>query len=306
MLFLQILVMITQANVENNYAGSTTFNFSYYIGYFSTGIIGLVLLIFGCKAYNKGLRSEVILHTKTSKLNTVVKWISFPVCLLIAASYIISAIQYEEIFDIFTILMVCSTLSLSVYLIFYLHKRPSCLFSASLIFLGITYIYGICSNITFYILDLPEIDNYELYIVFGIIPRIVAGILYIVIATMLYKERFSVTCIKILGWTVLALELSNRILADILVFGNVSYFFYNITNLLLLLLVIIIFLYTSVFKLDTLRNKDIYINDTKEYSEDENAVRFCRKCGAPLLTRSEFCSKCGTEIIRIGETNDEV
>ena len=306
MLFLQILVMITQANVENNYAGSTAFNFSYYIGYFSTGIIGLVLLIFGCKAYNKGLRSEVILHTKTSKLNTVVKWISIPVCLLIAASYIISAIQYEEIFDIFTILMVCSTLSLTAYLIFYLHKRPSCLFSASLIFLGITYIYGICSNITYYILDLPEIDNYELYIIFGLIPRIATGILYIVIATMLYKEHFSVKCIKILGWMVLALELSNRILSNLLVFGEVSYLFYNLTNLLLLMLVIIIFLYTSVFKLDTLRKKDIYIDYTEGYSEDETAVRFCRKCGAPLLTRSEFCSKCGTEIIRIGETNDEV
>ena len=72
------------------------------------------------------------------------------------------------------------------------------------------------------------------------------------------------------------------------------------------MLVIIIFLYTSVFKLDTLRNKGIYIDDTEEYLEDETAVRFCRKCGAPLLTRSEFCSKCGTAIIRIGETNDEV
>ncbi len=37
---------------------------------------------------------------------------------------------------------------------------------------------------------------------------------------------------------------------------------------------------------------------TEEEKEEKPAARYCRKCGAPLLSEGSFCTRCGEKIIR--------
>ncbi len=283
MIILQILAMIGQSSVENTYDTNIWSN----IGFYSIGITGAILLFFGIRVSSDGLYSQLILHSKTKTIHTVIKWVMFSISTLLFVFYVISFINSWSDFNIFTILMIFATLSFALYMLLYVYKKPCCLFSTALIFTGVAYLYGLISNLTYYMLYLPDMDNYGMYVIFGIIPRFITGILYIIIAVKLYKEKFYVNVIKVLGWTAFALEFINRVLCDLLVFQN--FYFYDISGILFILLTVGIVLYTSVFEINTLR--EIVVED------NDDIIKFCRKCGTQLLDESEFCRQCGTQII---------
>ena len=283
MIILQILAMIGQSSVENTYDTNIWSN----IGFYSIGITGAILLFFGIRVSSDGLYSQLILHSKTKTIHTVIKWIMFSISALLFVFYVISFINSWSDFNIFTILMIFATLSFALYMLLYVYKKPCCLFSTALIFTGVAYLYGLISNLTYYILYLTDMDNYGMYVLFGIIPRFITGVLYIIIAVKLYKENFSVNLIRVLGWVAFALEFINRVLCDLIVFQN--FYFYDIGGVLFILLTVGIVLYTSVFEMNTLRGIDVVDND--------DTIKFCRKCGTQLLEGSEFCRQCGTQII---------
>ena len=101
-------------------------------------------------------------------------------------------------------------------------------------------------------------------LIFRMIPRLIAGILYIVLASKLYTEYFSSKVIKVLGWIVLAMELSDGILFPALV--GFEECFYSLADVIYLLFVISLFLYTSVVGINTLEEQEVekYAQNTEE------------------------------------------
>ena len=187
-----------------------------------------------------------------------------------------------------------------------------------MIFIGVAYIYGIISNLTYYILYLPDADYFVPYVFTGILPRLAAGILYIAIASIIHKENFSAKIIKVLGWTVFALEIINRVVSGIVVLQSI--YFADLVGLVYLLFVVILMLYLSVFKVNTLRdvsapvvNRETVYQSTyqvnsapstpettdAELPQTTDKVIFCRKCGEKLIENSQFCTKCGTQIVAV-------
>lgn len=288
MILLQIVSIIGQSSTEGSASSDVFYNLGFNIGLYSVGIVGIILLVFGISAYHRGLRSQLILHTGSRKLHTVVKWIAFVITTLFFVCYLISFLQYRSDFGISVILMIFGTLSFALYLLLYLFKKPSCLFSTTLVFVGVSYLYGLIGNMTFYLLYLPDMDNYIIFVILGIIPSLITSVLYIIIASKLYKEKFSVKSIRVMGWIAFGLEFSNKVLCQILI-GN-SYYFNNLENLLGILFTTALFLYISVFRINTLQEVSV--------EETLNEVRFCHKCGNQLISGSAFCEQCGTEIIR--------
>ena len=286
MVLLQLISMIVLSS--SDYYLNAGYNDGYNAGFYTTGIVGIVLLAFGISAYKKGLRSQLILHTRSRKLHTAIKWVAFVITILLFVYYLITFITTFSDLNIYTFLMIFATLSFALYLLLYLYKKPCCLISTSLIFIGIAYLYGLISNMRYYLLYLLEYDFYMIMVIFRIIPKLIAGIMYIVLASKLYKENFSIKVIKAIGWIVFAMEFSNLILYPILV--GISYYFYNLADLLYVLFAIGLLLYISVFKINTLKKQEI--------DEATDIVRFCRKCGSQLISDSEFCDQCGTEIIK--------
>lgn len=283
MILLQLLSIIA-LNSADYYT-----NAGYNSGFYTVGIVGIVLLIFGINAYKKGLRSQLVLHTRSRKFHTVIKWVLFVITALLFVNYLATFIQHFDSFNIYRLLMIFATLSFAVYLLFYIYKKPSCLPSASLIFIGIAYLYDIFGNMTYYLFDVLE---YDLLIIFRIIPKLIAGILYIVLASKLYKGNFSIKAVKAIGWVAFAMELSNVIIYPILIsieYGFIFYF-YDISSLLYALFVLGLLLFISAFKINTLNKKVV--------DETADMVRFCRKCGIKLISDSEFCDQCGTKIIK--------
>lgn len=287
MILLQLISMIALSS-SDYYSLNASYNAGFNAGFYTTGIVGIVLLIFGISAYKKGLRSQLILHTRSRRLHTVIKWVAFVITILLFVYYLITFITTFSDLNIYMFLMIFATLSFALYLLFYLYKKPCCLLSTSLIFIGIAYLYGIISNMTYYLLYLSEYDFYMIMVIFRIIPKLIAGILYIVLASKLFKENFSIKAIKIIGWITFAMEFSNLILYPI--FVGSSYYFYNLVDLFYVLFTICLLLYISVFKINTLKKQVI--------DEATDTVRFCRKCGSKLISDSEFCDQCGTEIIK--------
>jgi len=249
-------------------------------------------LIFGISAYKKGLRSQLVLHTRNRKLHTVIKWVMFVITSLLCVDYLITFIQHFDSFNIYTLMMVFATMSFAVYLLFYIYKKPSCLPSTSLIFIGIVYLYDIFGNMTYYLFDVLEYDFGVLLLIFRIIPKLIAGILYIVLASKLYKENFSVKAVKVIGWIAFAMEISNSIIYPVLIsidFGFVFYF-YDLSSLLYTLFVLGLLLCICAFKINTLKKHVV--------DKTTDIVRFCRKCGNQLINDSQFCDQCGIQIIK--------
>ena len=298
MISLQLLAMMALTSAGVDYTSSDVL---YNIGFYGIGVTGVILLIFGIKAYKKGLRSQLVLHTKSRKIHTVIKWIMFVITTLVCVDYSVAFIQNFDNFNIYTLLIAFATLAFAVYLLFYIYKKPSCLPSTCLIFMGVAYLYGILSNMTYYLIYASEYDFWTMMLIFRIVPQLIAGILYIILATKLYKEKFSVNAVKVIGWVTFVLEFSNVIIYPILIsfeYGFVFYLF-DISNLLYALFVLGLLLYISAFKINTFKQRKVYgANDM---------VRFCRKCGNTLLENASFCNKCGTEVIEeVGGQENEM
>ena len=328
LLILQVLSMIGSAGA--NVGG----NLGYYIGFYSPAIIGIALLVYGSRAYRNGIYSELVLHTKSKKIHTVIKWVGFTVSTLLFIYYLLYFITNLSDFNIFSLFNLFGTLAFSVYALFYMYKKPSCLFSTTLVFIGVSYIYGIISKLTYYILYLPEADFFIPYIFTGVLPRLIAGILYIVIATIVFKENFSVNSIKALGWIVFVLEFLSRVVSSFVVMQR--FYLGDLVSLVYLLFVVILMLYTSVFKINTLRNGAAPVFEYNHYPEQQAEpsfesipvpdARWRCSCGRPhpryetscicgkskfeSITRTKpeavltettdqirFCRKCGTKLL---------
>ena len=230
---------------------NVSYNIGYYIGYYSPAILGIILLISGGCACGNGIYSKLILHHNNRKLHTVIKWCGFALSTLLFLVYLLAFIASWRNANVLALLNIFGLLSFSVYALFYMYRKPSCLFSAALIFIGASYIYGICRNIIQYIVYLPEEDYFAAYVFTGILPKIAAGILYIIIASIIHKERFSVKAVRVLGWIVYALEILSRVVCNIIVLQ--SLYFMDVLGLLYLLFVTVLMLYLCVFKMNTLR-----------------------------------------------------
>ena len=294
MILFQVLGILGQISREHHLSSIAWNNIGYYIGFYATGILGVILLIFGIRAYSKGMYSQLVLHTRNRRMHTVIKWAAVVITTLLFVNYLLLFIDSSASYTIYNLLMIFATLSFALYLLFYLYKKPSCLFSTFLILIGTAHLFDLFINIPFYMLDLPEYDFLVSMIAFNKIPSLVAGILYIVIACKLYRESFSIKTIKIIGWIVFAMEVSSKILYPILV--GVYYYFYDLGNLLYCLLTIVLLLYISVFNINTLKGQAIFrITDT---------IAFCRKCGNKLFECSRFCDKCGNKIIEESKGED--
>lgn len=230
-------------------------NLSYYIGYYSPTIIGGLLLVYGIRANYLGLETELILHSKSKKAHSVIKWIGFALSALLFASDLFAVIDNWLSFDIFTLLTMVGALALLVYTLFYMYKKPSCLFSAAMIFVGSAYIYGIISSIPYYILRLSNADYALSYIFMGILPTFAVGILYIVSAVLLYKEDYSVKIIKSLGYTILALEILSNVVGNTIIYQSIlAAILIAIPNLWF---AVVVMLYMSVLKINSLRDMPV-------------------------------------------------
>ena len=218
----------------------------YYVGLYGPGIVGLALLIFGVLAYRKGLYSKLVLHEGNSKFAKVMKWGGFAVSGLLMLVYAVSNMRYLT-FD--ALLPLLGTVAFCVYSLEYMGKKPSCLFSAVLILIGVTYLYSLITNAYFYSLfvTMP-------FVIMSIVPQLLAGILYIVIAVMIYWEKFPILVVKILGWVVLALELLPRVAYSLVMTQTI--YLRDVGALLELLFVVVLALYISALKINTLKNKN--------------------------------------------------
>lgn len=308
---LQVLSAIGSKSANASVDG----NLGYYIGYYSPTIIGVLLMAFGIRANYIGLETELVLHRNSKKTHTVVKWIGFALSVLLLLGNLYSIITDGPGFDIFTLLNLLGMLALSVYSLFYMYKKPSCLFSTAMIFVGSAYVYGVVSDIPYYIMYLSDTDYFIPYLYMGILPRLITGILYIVAATILYKEDFSVKVVRVLGWTIFALEVFCNVAAYTILFNDMM------SAILLALpdlpFAVVVMLYMSVLNVNTLRdvpmtteaNDTITVNGVKEMPLSEGGWK-C-ECGRvhQKYETSCICGKTKNESkkhVAIEEANDKI
>lgn len=330
----QMLAIIAQASMSTN----TNTNMWLDIDSYSVGIVGILLLIFGSRAYRYEIYSELVLHSKKNIMHTIAKWSAFTLSSLL---FVLFLIGFLYNFQVYTLLMAFATLSFSVYSLFYMYKKPSCLFSTTLIFIGIAYIYESFMDL---FTHLSDVEYSVLYLVLSIIPNLIAGVLYIIIATETYKEDYSVEKVKALGWSAFTLEIINRALYITVVFQNL--YFFDLVSTLYILFTVVLMLYINVFEINTLRGApvlsvqkstgfsfssgwlcscgkthpsyetscacgkskfdntnqsitaEIVSKTVENFTSMAERVCFCRKCGSKLLDDASFCSKCGTQIVK--------
>ncbi len=308
-----VLLILSQLMSMSSDVANTSTDFWYNVGYYSPAITGIILLIFGIRAYKNNAYSKLIIHDKNKKVHTIMKWVGFILSTLLFIYYFYSFFSYIDVFSLFNIF---GFLCFSVYSLFYMYKKPSSLFSATLIFIGVYNIYNFINYLT-YIWYWWDSEYFNALIFTVVLPTFVAGILYIVIASVIHKENFSVKAVKTLGWIVFMLEILRRVVYLIIVSHNL-YFITDFVTLMNLLFVIVLTLYISVFKINTLRNAPASATNSQfenqscspsniELSKSiepvnnsiqtTDQIRFCRKCGEKLINDSSFCRKCGTEIV---------
>ncbi len=235
---------------------------SFAIGFFSFGIVGAILLHYGIRACRHNFRSKLILHSTPSKPLIVTKWVFFGSTVLLLAFNVYRVVfSFYALFSFpfFNLFMFFATLSFALYLLIYVHKKPTCLFSTALIFTGIAYLYNLVDGFPL-ILEYSETPTFSF--IFIVVPQFVSGILYIAIAATLYKENFSISVVKVLGWIVFGLELTAKVLSNMLSLKNLLSYFTNIGSLLFLMLPVAFFLYISIFDINTLQKSNNYMPPT--------------------------------------------
>lgn len=341
---LQIIAFVGQ-NYTNTHL---TIDVWFLLGFFSPMITGILLLIFGINALLKKQRSTLVLHTNRNIVHTITKWIGITLSILLFISSLLAFFQARFIALFYPIVF----LLFFIYALFYMYKKPSCLFSATLIFIGLIYIF----EIVFFSVQHDQFFSENEYVIPVVLlyklPKFFAGIFYISLATILHKENFSRTTVKIFGCLILTLEIKNKLIwrvASLCAFPSNPITTVTIGEVLYLLFVIILIMYLFVFKINTTRNvaisecKDNAENSTKNntycfpqvsqictldnlekidkepflyeepyknneetqpdkinntgFSQIDDRILFCRKCGKKLANGSAFCGNCGTRLV---------
>ena len=186
---LQILSFIGGSNSIS--LGFDLFTLFYLIGYLLPGVCGIVSLFCGYIAYCNGDTAKIILHTNTATHHTIIKRICISL-LFVLLLYIVFinlirdgfGVSLSLIFSLFAIVLML------LYLMLHQGKKPSFLFSAAVVLAGMSYVCGILSNMTV-----------------AAIPYFAIGILYILIGVMLYKEKFLLNRIRVMGAIAFGLEM---------------------------------------------------------------------------------------------------
>lgn len=227
-------------------------DFWYQVGFYSPAIIGFLLLVFGIRAHSNELYSKIVLHKNEKKIHTIIKWVAFAISTLFFVTCLLTLIENLSEIDFTNLFLLFATLALSVYSLFYMYKKPSCLLSTALIFMGVSYIYEILIGGVTYMMLYEEAGFLGAYIFANLAPGLIAGILYIVVAVKLYKEDFSIPVVKVLGWVILALEILSQWVFLIIICQE--FFITTLVRLPYLLLVTALAFYISVLKLNSLRD----------------------------------------------------
>lgn len=248
LVLLQILAIVGQASTN----ALSKQSLAVQIGFFSPAIIGMSLLVAGANTYAKATYSKLVLHKNTRCLHTITKWVGFALSLWLCGAHLLY-LAWSGSFSFFHILILLGGFSFSIYALFYMYEKPSCLFSATLIFNGTAYICSSMSSLMDYLRYHNVVDDYGGLLLFaGIIPKLLAGVLYVLIATVLYTEKFPADVVKTLGWSAFALDAFNAIVSYFIVSQeNLSGNWYYISSLLF---AVLLMLYTSVFELNALQD----------------------------------------------------
>lgn len=311
-LFVQIIVLVWGEPSAVAPTESIVYSVAFYLGYYSCGICGILLLYYGSRAYKSGDTAKLVLHTDLKKIHSIVK---YTILVLTVLVYFFRIRDGWEI-SLAQILQIVGEVFLLVYLLAFYGKKPSFVLSASLIFVGSSYLYGTISNISYYILEIYGNTETLFVIVLDIITSIAAGVLLVVVGVMLYGEKFEVKRIKVIGWAIFVLLLYNHILSFVISYGAGGYLIYRVLRYMLYPIAVL--LYTTIFEVNTLavrkgietvttmpcRTEQLERNTVVEYEKAEHtseqqAAIYCRKCGEKLLADSMFCYKCGTKVEHI-------
>lgn len=190
---------------------------------------------------------------------------------------VIWLIKYWSDLTIYSILYTCSIIFLLVYLIFYFGKKPSCLFSTTLIFAGVNRIYSVLEYVSqSLIIDFKYLGSADIgYIILMLLAKLISGIMYMIIAVKLYKEIFSSKQIAVLGGIAFVAEIFGFILLPAIMFKR-FYFSWSIGLFLLF------FIYSSIIKPNS--------NNTTNNEIINDDIIFCRNCGQSLPKDSLFAA----------------
>lgn len=294
---------------ENQSSSITAFDIGMFLGKNAFIIIGVLLLFFGFKAYNSKETATVILHSYNTKLFTVIKFVLFSLllgCFIIENFYVFKNFTY--VLNVNFIFTFITTILIFVYLLFYINKKPCFLFSTALIFEGISYIYssGITLTNGIYYLDYINLFFAQSC------TLLLLGIIYIILAVKLYKEKFSSLFIKILGYSSLVVYLITYIIEMIYCFKLFNSFVLSPFSIVFsLIMPVFFFVYTVLFypstKNKVIKNEPsdstIILNNNIEYSYKKpqlsslDNVILCPACGGDISSDSEVCHVCGASTI---------
>ncbi len=289
LLFLQILSLIGDITSGAGLApaGSFFYNVAFYIGYFSAGICGGLLFVFGVRAYRTGQTAQLVLHQGVRTVDTVIKYAAIVLLGLRLISLIYTVLTNNIVsYMTFFLWLVCFVFML-IYLCFFQGRKPSFLFSASILFAGAAYLFGTGHNLLSYILYLFTIERGWLPLVFSTLPVVITGILYLVLGVLLYSENFSVSSVKILGSVLFAFVIIEQIIGPLIL---VNCGFTHVFRLSNFIFPLVVFLYTSIVQISNPKAGDADLLFTERCT-------FCRICGAKLPAGSVYCNKCGTKIL---------
>lgn len=248
LIVLQILSMIGNAYAEDSpqFKG----NIIYLLGYYLVGIIGLIMIAWGVVALFFGTSYNRVFHSNTTRKTTVIKYISIVLLML----GFVTALSDFSITNYNGNCYIISILFLILYLTLHQGRCPSRFLSASFALLGIGHILGIFRVLMLYVLY----DFDYQYILVPLFECLMHGILYTIIAVMVYSERNFSKPIRILGYVSFGVYLiwavySNR--------GNVTITHYD-------MLMIVVFLWSSIVPIST--NSDKENKNVEVFNEDNS------------------------------------
>lgn len=211
------------------------YNFPSFLGYSIVGIIGCIFLIIGIANIKKGRKATIVLHEGVKPSYTIISYF-FPVVLgLFSFLFVIDIFKYFYASSIF---LSIGNILLFTYLLLQRSKKPTFLFSLSILLIGLYYIVGQFETLINMLYFIGT--EYFSRIIFLKLIIVVASIIYIVIAIMLYREKFSIKCIKILGSAAFALLTLNEVFGSLITIGIFQF------DLIDIILPLTIFIYTCI------------------------------------------------------------
>lgn len=289
MIVVQLLGMIGRATAE--YTDPAVWSNP---GFYAVGVVGIILLIAGIIAFRNESSAELVLHRKDSKFHGAMRWVGFgwsaSLLMFLLLELLISASRMDTAELVQPVVMLFALLFFALYFLFYMYKKPTALFSAALIFTGVRCLVGFIFDV---VVDAPYGAS-RLFIAEEFCRLSTAGILYIVVASMLHRETFHVKTVKIFGWILLGYE----------ALGVLFHFVFDPYALSELLFVLIPALYICLIPLNTLRGatnaQPEYVPQTLNDGAPIPAGNWRCDCGR-VHPRYESSCVCGKSKIDCGK-----